>query len=110
MILDTYTDDNTEIYVVTHRSPSYKNETEQWLEEQDIPYHALFCTNHSSKIEIIEEEGIEAAFEDNPAFFEEVEQRNLTGLVDTYCIDYSYNKHITCSYRLDRKSGMEIAV
>lgn len=107
-ILERYTDDETLVYIMTSRQEKYLEVTELWLKQQNIHYDELICVGHSSKVALFEKMEIDAVFEDNPDFFYELWDEGLYSVVDTFCIDYPYNQHIPCKYRLDRETAQEI--
>lgn len=107
-LLDSYTDEDTDIYVVTSRDSIYYEATKKWLDFYDFPYKKLFCIGKNSKFNLIENLEIEAAFEDNPDFFWQWWESDYYKTLDTYCIDYEYNKNVPCTHRIDRKDGLQL--
>jgi len=107
-ILDAYTDENTEIFVITSRDEKYFKDTKEWLNRTNFKYDKLFCIGKNSKIKLIQELEADAVFEDNPIFFEEVLNDKIYEKVDIFCIDYPYNQNSYCKVRLDKVTGKPI--
>lgn len=107
-ILDRYTDKETLIYFMTSREPKYYDATAKWLEASKLQYEELICVGKTSKVQLFERMGIDAVFEDNPDFFYELWDEGLFSVIDTFCIDYPYNQHVPCKYRLTRDRAEEI--
>lgn len=111
-ILSTFTNTSTEIYYVTMRPQTMYHSTKSWLERHQLTYHDLIFTGAGgdprSKIEIANDLGIQAIFEDNPALFLELKNHPLNGQFDMYIVDYPFNKHIKQATRLDRQTGLII--
>lgn len=107
-ILEAYTDENTEIFIVTGRDEKYFNDTEEWLNRLNFKYDKLFCIGKMSKIKLIKELKADAVFEDNPIFFEEVLNDKIYEEVDVFCIDYPYNQTSYCTFRLDKTTGKQM--
>lgn len=109
-ILESYTHDDTIIHVVTMRPEEMHEVTKEWLDINDISYDTLLCVDKTSKVDYVLHNDIEAVFEDNPKFFEEVYRRGLDELFDMYVVDYEYNKDVTNAVRLHRDTGIEMSV
>lgn len=109
-ILATYTHEDTTIFVVTMRPQEMFEVTFNWLRANNINFDHLICLGKESKVDYAMHFGIEALFEDNPTFFEEVFDRNLEDEFDLFVVDYPYNRHIEQATRLDRKSGRVMQV
>lgn len=103
-----YVHKNTKIHIITARDDRYYDVTLEWLEAQRIPYDVLLCLGKESKVDYMEEHKIEAVFEDNPLFFYELESSRIANKVDSFVIDYPFNRDVPATYRLDRKSGLVI--
>lgn len=108
--LSVYTDKDTRITIMTSRDPKYYLSTQNWLDKQDIHYDELVCVGKTSKVSLFEKMNVDAVFEDNPDFFYELWDEGLFPNIDTFCIDYPYNQHIPCHYRLNRFTAEEIPV
>lgn len=107
-VLDTYTHEDTTIFVVTMRPQTSYKATFEWLRKNNINFHTLICLGQVSKVDYALHFGIEAIFEDNVDVFEEVKEKGLEDEFDLYVVDYPYNKTVDNAVRLDRKSGKEI--
>lgn len=107
-ILDKYTNEETLVYFVTSRDSKYFDATQSWLKANELAYEELICVGKTSKVQLFEKMGIDAVFEDNPDFFYELWDEGLFSVIDTFCIDYPYNQHIPCKYRLDRVTAAQI--
>ena len=104
-MLDTYTDTNTVVHVITARQDKYFDHTLRWLERHGFQYDYLECLGKESKVEYMERHNIEAVFEDNPAFFYELQDSPIAHKVDSFVIDYAYNQDVPATYRLDVDTG-----
>lgn len=104
-MLDTYTDEDTVIFVVTMRPELAYEATFKWLRENNIRFDTLVCLGKQSKLEYALHFGIEAIFEDNAEVFYEVEKMGLEDNFDLYVVDYPYNKEVKNAVRLNRETG-----
>ena len=109
-ILNGYTNENTQIHLISNRPPALQEITEEWVTKQKLPYTTISCIGKQSKLDWLlkEHPETEAVFEDNPDFFYEVWDAGLFSKIDTYCIDYLYNQEVPCKYRLGNVNGMEM--
>lgn len=104
-ILKKYTHEDTIIFIATMRPKEMYEVTFNWLRENDIHFDHLICLGRDSKVDYAMHFGIEALFEDNPDFFDEVEEKGLNDEFDLFVVDYPYNRHIKNAIRLDRETG-----
>lgn len=104
-MLDKYTHEDTVIHVVTMRPEEMYEATFHWLRANNIHFDHLICLGKESKVDYAMHFGIEALFEDNPDFFDEVEEKGLNDEFDLFIVDYPYNRHIKNAIRLDRETG-----
>ena len=104
-MLDDYTHEDTVIHVVTMRPEEMYEATFHWLRANNIHFDHLICLGQDSKVDYAMHFGIEALFEDNPDFFDEVNEKSLNDEFDLFVIDYPYNQHVTNAVRLDRETG-----
>ena len=107
-MLDTYTHEDTTIFVVTMRPQGSYEATFNWLRANNINFDTLICLGQESKVDYALHFGIEAIFEDNADLFEEVKRKELEDKFDLFVVDYPYNKTVDNAVRLDRKTGKEI--
>ena len=107
-MLDTYTHEDTTIFVVTMRPQKSYEATFNWLRANNINFDTLICLGQESKVDYALHFGIEAIFEDNADLFEEVKRKELEDKFDLFVVDYPYNKTVDNAVRLDRKTGKEI--
>lgn len=110
-IYDQFTNDDTEIHIITNRDEKYRGITEQWLYENDIYYHELHMTSGMTKIPLMNKLCLEAMVDDKPSLFHEAYEhklmRSVTPIsqIHMICVDYPYNKDVHCEYRLSSKDG-----
>lgn len=104
-MLETYTHEDTVVFVVTMRPEEMYEVTFNWLRANDIHFDHLICLGKESKVDYAMHFGIEALFEDNPDFFDEVEEKGLNDEFDLFVVDYPYNRHINNAVRLHRETG-----
>lgn len=104
-IMSTYLEEDAIIHIVTARGEEHAEVTRKWFRLYGIPYTSILCIGNASKVALLESLGAEAVFEDKPDFFFELWDEGLYPVVDTFCIDYPYNQHVPCKYRLDRHLG-----
>ena len=76
-MLDTYTHEDTTIFVVTMRPQKSYEATFNWLRANNINFDTLICLGQASKVDYALHFGIEAIFEDNADLFEEVKRKEL---------------------------------
>lgn len=107
-MLDTYTHEETTIFVVTMRRQRSYKATFNWLRANNINFDTLICLGQASKVDYALHFGIEAIFEDNADLFEEIKKKELEDKFDLFFVDYPYNKTVDNAVRLDRKTGKEI--
>lgn len=107
-MLDTYTHEDTTIFVVTMRPQKSYEATFNWLRANNINFDTLICLGQESKVDYALHFGIEAIFEDNADVFEEIKIKELEDKFDLFVVDYPYNKTVDNAVRLDRKTGKEI--
>lgn len=104
-ILDTYTHEDTVIFVVTMRPQTSYKATFEWLRKNNINFHTLNCLGQESKVDYALHFGIEAIFEDNTKLFEEAKEKGADEKLDLFVVDYPYNESVTNAIRLDRITG-----
>lgn len=54
-----------ELHFITARNPNYRQITENWLREKQIPYHQLHLLNSHDKLEVCRELNVQCMVEDN---------------------------------------------
>lgn len=104
-IFSEYLEEDATIYILIARGPEHSNITRKWLDFNNMPYNEVFCIGKESKVAMLEELQAEAIFEDNPDFFFELWDKGLFPTVDGFCIDYPYNQHVPCKFRLHRDTA-----
>ena len=103
-ILKRFSNNNSEYLYITNRDSRYLKETQLWLEKSGLPAGDLLLLGKQSKLKALEDWEAEVIFEDNPAFFLELESKPVRGL-DNYCIDYPYNRCVSSTGRISRLTG-----
>ena len=107
-MLGLFTDENTDIYIITSRDVKYYEQTINWLLGNGVFFKDIYFTSGKSKLEVIHNIGLEAIIDDNPDLFYEVQQHKYTrditvlGQLHRICVDYPYNQNVPCEIRLNR--------
>lgn len=108
LIYERFISDDANVSFISARPKKLTDLTIQWLNRQGLRYSDALCIGSQSKLELIEKKfpKTELIVEDNPDFFIEKEGRG--DILDTICVDYSYNLNSKSTYRVDRLTGEEI--
>ena len=77
-MLGLFTDENTDIYIITSRDVKYYEQTINWLLGNGVFFKDIYFTSGKSKLEVIHNIGLEAIIDDNPDLFYEVQQHKYT--------------------------------
>lgn len=80
------------IALITSRSSKLRILTEDWLEEHDIVYDAIYFIESSKKYEIVSELGAKAFVEDRFDVLESIIHRHEPLELGLYVVDYPYNR------------------
>lgn len=107
-IFRNFTDNNTEIYIITNRDIKFYDVTKKWLKRHSIPHKKLIMTSGVSKKQVLKDYGIELMIDDKPLLFEEMNEDKESTDTVMVCVDYPYNKNSPCDIRVDRE-GLRMA-
>lgn len=95
------------IHLVSNRPISLEKSTIQWLEENDINYTTLELIADKHKEEVVRDKysHVDAIFEDNPKVITGIRNQEETKHIDTWLVDYLYNRTTPADYIICSISG-----
>lgn len=96
-----------EIHLVSNRPVELYEDTEYWLEKHGIEYTSLTLIGKEDKAKVISDKfhDADALFEDNPAVINGLINYPKTWFIETWMIEYPYNKGTNATYTLCRDTG-----
>lgn len=96
-----------EVHLVSNRPLELRESTLRWLEEHDIEYTSLELIGDEYKEEVVRDRypNTEAIFEDNPKVVHGIKKQPQTRHIDTWLVDYPYNRTTAADYIICSISG-----
>lgn len=96
-----------EVYLVSNRPLNLRESTLRWLEEHGIEYTTLELIGDKYKEEVVRDRysKVDAIFEDNPKVVHGIKKQPQTKHIDTWLVDYPYNRTTTADYIICNISG-----
>lgn len=95
------------VHLVSNRPLELRESTLRWLEEHDVQYTTLELIGNEYKEEVIRDRypEVEAIFEDNPKVVHGIKMQPQTRHIDTWLVDYPYNRTTAADYIICSVSG-----
>lgn len=95
------------IHLVSNRPKSLRKSTLEWLENNNIEYTTLELIGDEYKENVIRNRypNAEAIFDDNPKVISGIRNHAKTKHIDTWLIDYPYNRTTPANYIICNVSG-----
>ena len=95
------------VHLVSNRPLELRESTLRWLEEHEVEYTTLELIGDEYKEEVIRDRypHVEAIFEDNPKVIHGIRKQPQTKHIDTWLVDYPYNRTTTADYIICSVSG-----
>lgn len=96
-----------EIYLISNRPKELRKSTLQWLEENNVTYTSLELIGSDYKEEVVKDRyaHADAIFEDNPKVINGIRSQTETEHMDTWLVDYPYNRTTPADYIICSISG-----
>lgn len=96
-----------EIYIVSNRPRDLEENTRQWLEDNGIEYTILEIIGKDNKAKVVADKyaHADAIFEDNPEVIEGIMNNPDLQRMETWLIDYAYNRRASADYVIASDTG-----